>query len=323
MRRIFGYAKPAAWSNLGRMSDAASASIISVIATGGTIASATDSTGALVPQRNAQDLVNELGGVDVPLRAIDSARLDSSSMTLAQLDALVAQVHEQLADPQVRGVVVTHGTDSMADTAIVLDIFHDSDKPVVLTGAQRPFDHPESDGLTNLTDSIRVAAAPASTGVVIRFGGVTVPARGARKQHTSNLRAFSPTRCNRPAPIPVATLDGTSVAIIAAFPGSGRELVDAAVASGVDGLVIEGLGSGNMGEEMGKGVADALDAGIKVVVSTRVPEGPVALDYGGAGGGATLGAKGAVGSGLLRVGQARMMLIVALATGRDVADLLS
>lgn len=307
----------------GNTAETGGGNTIAVIATGGTIACATDASGALVPQRNAQELVDQLGNLDVPVRAIDSAQLDSSSITLDQLDGLVAEVHAQLADPDIRGVVVTHGTDSMADTAIVLDIFHNSPKPVVLTGAQRPFDHPETDGLTNLTDSIRFATAPASSGVVIRFGGVTIPARGARKQHTSNLRAFAPTRCNRPDPVPVATLAGTSVAIIAAFPGSGRELVDAAVAAGFDGLVIEGLGSGNMGEEMGKGVADALDAGIKVVVSTRVPEGPVALDYGGAGGGATLGSKGAVGSGLLRVGQARMMLIVALATGRDVADLLS
>ena len=161
--------------------------------------------------------------------------------------------------------------------------------------------------------------------MLIAFGGWTIPARGAVKRHTTDLDAFIstvPREVRRPASVPVAPLDGVSVPVLAAWPGADRSLVDAAVTAGARGLVIEALGSGNIGPDMGAGVAAALDAGIPVVITTRVPSGPVGLEYGGGGGGATLASRGAVGAGHLRAGQARMALIVALATGCDVSDLL-
>ena len=99
-------------------------------------------------------------------------------------------------------------------------------------------------------------------------------------------------------------------------------LVDAAVSSGAHGIIIEALGSGNMGSQMGDGVNDALEAGIPVLITSRVPEGSVALAYGGSGGGATLARAGALGTGYLRAGQSRMVLLAALATETDVAGLL-
>lgn len=293
---------------------------LAVIATGGTIACTTDASGALVPTMNAENLLHDL---HISARSIDSARLDSSSITLAELDELLETVRQQLAEPDISGIVVTHGTDSMEETAFALDLFTSDDKPIILTGAQRAFDHPESDGPANLSDALKLASDPHNGGVFIRFGGTTVPARGARKQHTSQLRAFVSTPLSsRPRPLDPVALAGIDVPIIAAYPGSPRTLVDAAVANGAQGLVIEALGSGNMGSEMGQGVLDALARGIPVVVSTRVPEGEVALAYGGSGGGATLARAGAIGSGALRAGQARIALIASIASGISVSELL-
>lgn len=301
--------------------------IIAVVATGGTIACTTDDTGALVPTVSAAELVEAAREIstpsDVEISPVDSVRLDSSSLSLTDLDDLLQRVHALLADDSIAGVVITHGTDSMEDTAMALELFHTGKKPVVITGAQRSFDHLESDGPQNLADAISYAANGAP-GVSIRFGGLTIPARGAFKAHTSALEAFQATSQKirtRPT-LPLTPLAGKDVVIISAWPGAPRLLVDAAVASGVNGIIVEGLGSGNMGSEMGEGVKDALDAGIPVLITTRVPEGSVTLAYGGDGGGATLAQAGALGTGTLRAGQARMVLLAALATGTDVASLL-
>ena len=301
--------------------------IIAVVATGGTIACTTDDTGALVPTVSAAELVEAAREIstpsDVDISAIDSVRLDSSSLSLTDLDDLLQRVHALLADDSIAGVVITHGTDSMEDTAMALELFHTGEKPVVITGAQRSFDHLESDGPQNLADAISYAANGAP-GVSIRFGGLTIPARGAFKAHTSALEAFQATSQKirtRPT-LPLTPLAGQDIVIISAWPGAPRLLVDAAVASGVNGIIVEGLGSGNMGSEMGEGVKDALDAGIPVLITTRVPEGSVTLAYGGDGGGATLAQAGALGTGTLRAGQARMVLLAALATDTDVSNLL-
>lgn len=206
---------------------------------------------------------------------------------------------------------------------MALELFHIGDKPVVITGAQRSFDHPDSDGPQNLADAIAYATTGAP-GVSIRFGGLTVPARGAFKSHTSSLEAFAavPTPMKTRPTLALTPLAGNDVVIISAWPGASRTMVDAAVASGVGGIIVEAMGSGNMGSQMGEGVADALEAGIPILITTRVPEGSVSLAYGGSGGGATLARNGALGTGTLRAGQARMVLLAALATGTDVAELL-
>ena len=300
---------------------------IAVVATGGTIACTLDEHGALVPTVSAAELVDaalSLSAVPrVNTRAIDSVRLDSSSLTLPDLDDLLQRVHALLADASIAGVVITHGTDSMEDTAMALELFHIGDKPVVITGAQRSFDHPDSDGPQNLADAIAYATTGAP-GVSIRFGGLTVPARGAFKSHTSSLEAFTavPTPMRTRPTLTLTPLAGNDVVIISAWPGASRTMVDAAVASGAGGIIVEAMGSGNMGSQMGEGVADALEAGIPILITTRVPEGSVSLAYGGSGGGATLARNGALGTGTLRASQARMVLLAALATGTDVAELL-
>lgn len=329
-------------------------STIAVVATGGTIACTTDASGALVPTACAQDLIDSAlaspavdsaarsaagsGVAEFATRAIDTARLDSSSMTFAQLDALIATVRAQLADPDIDAVVITHGTDSLEDTAIALDLFASGPKPVIITGAQRPFDDPSGDGPENLSDALALAAAltagmargtgeveesyeaPDSVptgghGVWIQFGGKRIPAWGARKNHTAARDAFVSSPAVRPAGLPLApaALKDVSVDIIAAYAGAPGDLV---LASRADALVIEALGSGNMSSAMGQAVAKVAAAGRPVVITSRVPEGEISLVYGGAGGGATLAGAGVHSSGYLRAGQARIVLAAQVATGR-------
>lgn len=291
--------------------------MISLLTTGGTIACTADATGALVPTVTGEELVSaaQLEGV----RVADLLRLDSSSISLSDLDGLLERVRKELLDDSVTGIVLTHGTDSLEETAMALAMVHDSDKPVVLTGAQRAFDHPDSDGTGNLRDAVE--AARTSAGVLVAFGGRILPARGLRKVHTSNLDAFDNQAWNdRRRVVPVAELGGLDVPVLAASPGADGWVIDAAVERGADGLVIEALGSGNMSTGFGEAAARALEAGVAVVVATRVPFGEVSLAYGGAGGGATLGELGALGAGELGAGQARIALASALAAGVDPAE---
>lgn len=296
-----------------------------VIATGGTIASTTDASGARVPTLSGAELVRTSGA---PARAVDAASLDSSSITLADIDALAARIEHSLADASLTGVVLTHGTDSMAETALALDLVHTDPRPLVLTGAQLPADHPRSDGPANLRGAVAAAADPRlrGRGVFVHFAGRTLPARGLVKASTEDLDAFAHPHAAandappRPAPVTRRPLDGIRVPILRAWPGASGELVRAVVGADVDGVVVEALGSGNVSDDMGRELACALDAGVPVVVATSVPRGGVHFDYGGTGGGATLGERGAVAAGALSPGQARMALITALACGANPRD---
>ena len=289
---------------------------IALIATGGTIACTTTADGSLVPTVSGATLA-----ADIDAEVVEFRQLDSSSITLADLDELIAVVNSQTSREDIDGVIITHGTDSMEETALALEIFCSGAKPIVLTGAQRSHDHPAADGPSNLRDA-RDLAASGRAGVFICFGGASIPARGARKRHTSDLRGFEslgiPGTTPRLAPAPLAP---HPVEIIPAYPGAGRLLVDAAANSPTCGLIIEAMGSGNMGEDMGRALADALRAGLPVVISTRTPYGPTALAYGGDGGGASLGKLGAINAGSFRPSQARILLAAALATGTDPAEL--
>ena len=170
---------------------------ISVICTGGTIACTTNESGALVPTVSGQQLVdaaqqqlrqqptghNKLVD-ELTFRVYDTLQLDSSSIGLPELDTLLAAITEQATDPAVDAVVVTHGTDSMEESAFATALLvHGA--PVVFTGAQRSFDHPETDGPGNLAGAIRRAVELLPTNAVeVHFGGQNLPATAVHKRHT-------------------------------------------------------------------------------------------------------------------------------------------
>lgn len=307
------------------MSDTAAAPArIVVLATGGTIACTSDRRGGLLPTVDGESLVRPVigrfpaGSVDVEVR--DLAHIDSAAMTLAEVDEINAAIHEVFADPGVDGIIVTHGTDSMEETAMAVDVFHGDDRPVVFTGAQKPSDHPEADGPNNLFEAMVVAmdASARGIGVLIVFGHAVLPVRGAVKWHTTEELAFAtnaPEDPVRPDPLPLHELSGVRVDIIPAHAGSDATFVDAALAAGARGLVIEGMGAGNVGNQMAAGIIRALEADVPVVMCTRVPRGDVHGSYGGAGGGASLAARGVIGAGCVHAPQARIILAAAIAAG--------
>ncbi|MGI4893590.1 MAG: asparaginase [Janthinobacterium lividum] len=305
-----------------------------LISTGGTIASTGD-PGSLTARLGARDLLAAVPGVigDVEeIRTLDLTTVVSSALTSADLLALHHSVRDAL-DEGADGVVITHGTDAMEETALLLDLLHDDERPVVLTGAQRAADAIGADGPANLAAALTLAGDPSARecGVLVVFDGEAYPARGVRKVHTQRAAAFAapssgPTHriavdgvhlLRRPLRTPARHLpQGVKlprVDVVSSYLGADGALVHAAVAAGARGLVIEAMGAGNTPPGVTAAVTEVSAAGIPVLVTTRVPVGPVVALY--ADGATALRRGGALLAGDLSPWQARMLLSVALAEG--------
>jgi L-asparaginase len=313
--------------------------LVTVLATGGTIASRADIAGGATAQDGGADLVARLdlpAGVDVRVR--DVCRVGGFRMTLDRVHELARAVADELRNGDVAGIVVTHGTDTTEETAFFLDLFHADERPVVVTGAQRPADAGDSDGPRNLADAVVAAASPATRGlgVLIGFGGQLFPARGTRKSHTLAADTFTNpaggplgwvhgedvgvvTRPRRGPVLPLVGFDptGVRVDVAACYPDADGTALRAYADAGARGLVLEATGAGNANPAICAAVAELGAAGIVVVTSTRVAAGPVTPIYGD-GGGVDLLRAGAVPSGLLRSSQARTLLAALLGLHRDV-----
>ncbi|GAA4399535.1 asparaginase [Tsukamurella soli] len=293
-----------------------------VLSTGGTIASRADDSGAAVPTDTAARLTAGLTPEGMHVEARDLLSTDSSALTLADLDTIRAGVAEALADPAVTGVVVTHGTDTMEETALLVDLGHADPRPVVFTGAQHRADDPQADGPANLAHALAVAADPAMQGhgVLLAFAGTVQTVRGVTKSSTDAPQPFSgglPVPGPTPQRMLVASgpVAGLRVDVVASYPGADGTLLRAAVAAGADGVVLLATGNGNTTVELAAAVREAIESGVTVVVCSRVPTGAVDALYGGGGGALDLVDAGAIVSRRLRAGQARVALLALLAAG--------
>lgn len=293
--------------------------VVAVIATGGTIASKRGENGASTPTLSGGDLLALLPDLKADLRPINLMEKDSSLLTLADMQHISNAVGEALENPDINGVVVLHGTDSMEETALLVQLQHRLAKPVIFTGAQFTADSPHADGPANLADAVRQATDPANAarGVLIAFGGRVLPAWGVYKASSDSADAFHPTRMLAALPdvkLP-SPLDDSRVDTVAIYPGCDATHVAASVAAGARGIVLAALGSGNATPAIVEAVKLCTERGIPVVVSSRVPEGLLTPSYGGGGGGYDLAAAGAIPARTLRPGQARILLAALIANG--------
>lgn len=297
-----------------------------VITTGGTIATSADTDGVLRPVRTGADLT---AGLDA--QVVDLFARDSSQLTPADWMRIGTAVTE--AADNADGIVVTHGTDTMEETALWLELTYHGAAPVVLTGAARSADDPDPDGPANLRDALTVAASPAARelGVLVCFAGTVLPPLGTTKVGGPGLfggrppvgrvedAVFTITGSKQRAQLGTVR-DIARVDIVPAYPGADGTALDAFVEAGARGLVVEAMGAGNAGTAVLAAVGRACARGVAVAVTTRVPGGRTGTAYGP---GHDLVAVGAVMVPTLRSSQARVLMMAALGGGLPVADVVA
>jgi L-asparaginase len=316
--------------------------VCQMIATGGTIAMKLDpATNAPVPTLSGEDLVAgvpELAKV-ARVRVESPFNVPSSYMDPERWAEIHRLVVKALASDEVAGVMVSHGTDTLEETAYFLDLTVSSDKPVVLVGAMRNASERDFDGPRNLLNAARICVSPEARGkgVMIALNNQINAAREATKTHTSDVETFksgdfgvlgvvgqdrvvfdrAPSRRQNIALIgtPLPRVD-----IVAMYAGADGKLLRAAVAAGAKGVVIQAVGLGGVNVPVYEAVKEAIDRGVVVVISTRVPNGRVLPIYGSVGGGKSLKDAGAVFADNLSPQKARILLMLALQSTSNAAD---
>ncbi|WP_338674441.1 asparaginase [Streptomyces sp. SCSIO 30461] len=308
---------------------------IVVISTGGTIASRRQGAGLAADAQGHEVMATAPLPDGVSVEVVELFRVNSPRLTTAHQLRLLHTVHEVLSDPGVDGVVVTHGTDTLEESAFLVDLHHDDPRPVVFTGAQLPLGAAKGDGPGNLHDSLVAAATMRDLGVLVVFAGKVHAARGTVKTQTLAADAFADPsgaplgamgfgqasierRPERPAALSLPALPGVPprVDMVMHHAGADTLLLDTAVDAGAQGIVLVATGAGNASPEFAEAVGSATSRGVLVALTTRVAAGPVTEIY-TQGGAVDLVAAGAVPTGTLRAGQARVAVLSALLAGTD------
>jgi len=268
-----------------------------VLGTGGTIAgtadSATDSVGYCAASLGIDALLKAVPPLaGWPIECEQLAQLDSKDMSLQVWLDLAGAVKRHLHRPDVCGVVITHGTDTVEETAYFLHRVLARDKPVVLTAAMRPASSLQADGPQNLLDAVTLARDGTLVGVLVVLGGSIYAAADLRKLHGWRIDAFGggdggalallrdgalQCYCVPPsssahaaaATLPTDASAWPAVEIVTSHAGASGVIIDALVAAGVQGIVIAGTGNGSVHEALLRSARRAIDAGVPVVRATR------------------------------------------------------
>lgn len=280
---------------------------VHILATGGTIAgTGTSATGSSYTA--GQVAINELISAVPELREIANVtgeqivKIGSQDMSDEVWLKLANYLNTLLKRKDIDGVVITHGTDTMEETAFFLNLTVKSDKPVILVGAMRPSTSLSADGPLNLYNAVVTAGAPESAGrgVMIVMNGSIIGAHAAIKMNTVNVQAFQAPNSGAMGYVyngkvhynqtsdklhtTQSVFDVSNmqklpkVGIIYSYSNVESEALDALVANGYNGIIHAGVGNGNIHKNLFGKLADASKRGIIVVRSTRVPTGPTTLD---------------------------------------------
>ena len=284
-----------------QQADAPSNPTIVVLGTGGTIAGsaarADDNVGYRAATQGVGQLVAGLGARAQALETEQVAQLDSKDMDFAVWLRLAERVAAHLSRPEVAGIVVTHGTDTLEETAYFLHRVLAPGKPVVLTGAMRPATSLQSDGPQNLQDAVAVARTVGARGVLVAIAGTVHRGLEVRKVHPYRLDAFSSgdagplgrieegqLRQMRDWPaaeplglgrLPVDPSRWPRVAIVTSGAGSAAWMVEGLRSAGVRGIVVAATGNGTVNDALEDAFEAARADGIAVLRSTRCGDGRI------------------------------------------------
>ena len=315
---------------------------VALVSTGGTIAAVGRDRADLTGYAETRDMraigallaeIPELTAV-AEVVPVELPNVPSHALTLDQALDIARRVRALAADPSIAGVVVTHGTNTLEETAFLLDLVCPPGTPVVVTGAMRPATGLSADGPLNLLNGVRLAVSPAARdrGVLVLLDDTVHAAREVSKASANRVSAF---RAAGLGPLGFVEGDGTvvfhhgvepwaargafepgeerlpRVDVVVSYLGADGALVDAAVAAGARGIVSAGTGAGYPTDAESAALTRAVAAGRVVCLASRVPGGRVT----------PRAAAGTVTAGSLNPWKARLLLALALTTTSDAADI--
>jgi L-asparaginase len=314
---------------------------ILLVGTGGTIGTARGRTGLNEVTQSVEAVVRDLTELSelVNVEVRDQWRLPSSSMTPSKMREL-AEIIDSASRAGFQGVVVTHGTDTIEETAYALALMLGRNIPIALTGAMRPPTSAGAEGLGNLLGAFTFVASrqAAALGPCVVIQDEVHLARFVSKVHTSRLAAFASPGLGSIGEIAegklrLGIMDAPNdflglpkrlerrVELIWAVAGGDGRLIQAA-AEAADGIVIAAMGGGHLPTPMAQAAGEAVKRGVPVVLASRTGSGAVLEGtYGGTGSESELYSMGLIPAGSLSPVKARLRLLVGLELGRDVRSL--
>lgn len=315
---------------------------VAIVFNGGTISMKVDERiKAAVPSLNGEDIMAMVTGIEeyAEIESHNFSSLPSPYMTPALMLDLANMIKGLLERKDIFGVVVTHGTDTLEETAYFLDLVLKTDKPVVITGAMRSSSELGYDGPFNLASSICTAISEDSKkrGVLVCFNGELHSAAEVTKRNSMALNAFSTPNFG-----PIGIVDNNKVifyrknpklrsmpicevnkdvALVKCIAGSDSKFLDFIICNNFKGIVIEALGRGNVPPSMVDGIKRAINNNIPVVIVSRCFEGRVFESYGYEGGGKELKELGCIFGDVLPGQKARIKLLVAINYTNDINEI--
>lgn len=312
---------------------------VAIIFTGGTISMQIDENiKAAVPALGGQEVLSYVKDVSniADIEVDDYISLPSPYITPNIMLNLAKHVQTYIDRDDITGVIITHGTDTLEETAYFLDLNLRTEKPIILVGAMRSVSELGYDGPSNLVAAIRTAISPdaRNKGVLVVMNGDINAANEVMKTHTMALDTFKSLEFG-----PLGIVDDNQVLfyrssthisthiptnkieeqvyLIKVVAGMDGDLVDYYIIKGAKGLVIEALGRGNVPPMMVPAIKKAIESGIKVILVSRCPKGRVFDNYGYPGGSKKLREMGVIFGGNLSGQKARIKLMLALGYKND------
>ncbi|MFC7391542.1 asparaginase [Scopulibacillus cellulosilyticus] len=314
---------------------------ILIIHTGGTIAMAEDlETGAVKPSKdhplkNMMDTLNQWADIT----EFEFLNVPSPHIKPKNMYDLSNFIKQKFTDDHFDGAVVTHGTDTLEETAYFLDLVLNLEEPVVVTGSMRSSNEPGYDGPPNLIESVQTAASDKARGqgVLVVLNDEIHTAKNVTKTHTSNVATFQSPQFG---PIGIVTKSGVffhhhpiqrdyydinklskRTTLLKAYAGMEPDLIQSVGEKGYDGLVIEALGQGNLPPAIVPELEKLINQGLPIVIVSRCFNGIVQDVYGYEGGGKQLKSIGVIFSNGLNGQKARLKLMIALEITNDPKEL--
>jgi L-asparaginase len=306
-----------------------------VVGLGGTIAMTPGAAGGVVPSLSTDELVAALPGLagsKIDVQVLDFRRVPGAAVDIADLLALSRTI-TVLLDQGADGIVITQGTDTVEESAFLLDLYHSEDQPVVVTGAMRNPSLAGADGPANLLAAIQTAASPeaAGLGVLVVFADEIHAATRVRKTHSTSTGTFkSPNGgplgyvvegrphilSHRPqrTTLPLPAHDLPPVGLVTIGIGDRGELLEG-IESKVEALVVAAMGAGHVPDRIVK-TLERLAGIMPVILASRTGSGPVLTEtYGFTGSERDLIARGLLPAGFLDPFKARLLVAASLAAG--------